>query len=94
MATLLADSGSNSFDVGGAPCALQCKPKKCRQECKRSCPVNSMGKMCITVEATSKVAWSELLQLSCCQQVSRLQRSAPPRTMQSQRSCASDAASA
>ncbi|KAI9362398.1 Fer4-like domain in RNase L inhibitor, RLI-domain-containing protein [Pilaira anomala] len=23
--------------------ADKCKPKKCRQECKRSCPVNRMG---------------------------------------------------
>lgn len=24
--------------------ADRCKPKKCRQECRRSCPVNRMGK--------------------------------------------------
>lgn len=25
----------------------KCKPKKCRQECKRQCPVVKLGKMCI-----------------------------------------------
>ena len=24
--------------------ADRCKPKKCRQECRKSCPVNRMGK--------------------------------------------------
>lgn len=24
----------------------KCKPKKCRQECKKSCPVVRMGKKC------------------------------------------------
>ena len=27
----------------------KCKPKKCKQECKKSCPVNNIGKMCIEV---------------------------------------------
>ena len=27
----------------------ECKPKKCRQECKKSCPVVKMGKQCIEV---------------------------------------------
>jgi len=34
----------------------KCKPKKCRQECKRSCPVVGMGKLCIEVAPTSKIA--------------------------------------
>lgn len=34
----------------------KCKPKKCRQECKRSCPVVHMGKMCIEVSPSSKIA--------------------------------------
>ena len=25
----------------------KCKPKRCRQECKKSCPVVRMGKLCI-----------------------------------------------
>ncbi|KAJ2699394.1 Fe-S cluster-binding ribosome biosynthesis protein [Coemansia sp. IMI 203386] len=36
--------------------ADKCKPKKCRQECKKVCPVNKMGKMCIDVWPTSKVS--------------------------------------
>jgi len=34
----------------------KCKPKKCKQECKKSCPVVRMGKQCIEVEFTSKLA--------------------------------------
>ncbi|KAG1172107.1 hypothetical protein G6F36_011616 [Rhizopus arrhizus] len=46
--------------------ADKCKPKKCRQECKRSCPVNRMGKLCIEVEGTSKISWiSEELCIGC-----------------------------
>jgi ATP-binding cassette subfamily E protein 1 len=44
----------------------KCKPKKCRQECKRSCPVVRMGKMCIEVNADSKLAMiSETLCIGC-----------------------------
>jgi ATP-binding cassette subfamily E protein 1 len=31
----------------------KCKPKNCKLECKRACPVNKSGKLCITVEKTS-----------------------------------------
>ncbi|CAF0897909.1 unnamed protein product [Rotaria sordida] len=31
----------------------RCKPKKCNQECKRSCPVNKTGKLCIEVKLES-----------------------------------------
>ena len=34
-----------------------CKPKKCRQECKKSCPVVKLGKLCIEVGPTSKLAF-------------------------------------
>ena len=34
----------------------RCKPKKCKQECKRLCPVVSMGKLCIEVDINVKVA--------------------------------------
>jgi len=34
----------------------KCKPKKCRQECKKTCPVVRMGKLCIEVTATDKSA--------------------------------------
>lgn len=33
----------------------KCKPKKCRQECKKSCPVVRMGRLCIEVSPTSKI---------------------------------------
>lgn len=35
----------------------RCKPKQCRQECRKSCPVVAMGKMCIEVKPTDKVAF-------------------------------------
>jgi ATP-binding cassette subfamily E protein 1 len=44
----------------------KCKPKKCRQECKRNCPVVRMGKLCIEVEPTSKISKiSEELCVGC-----------------------------
>ncbi|XP_065838260.1 ATP-binding cassette sub-family E member 1-like isoform X2 [Oscarella lobularis] len=44
----------------------KCKPKKCRQECKRSCPVVRMGKLCIEVVPTDKLAFiSETLCIGC-----------------------------
>lgn len=44
----------------------RCKPKKCRQECKKSCPVVRMGKLCIQVEKDSKLAFiSEELCIGC-----------------------------
>ncbi|ANZ77330.1 Ribosome biogenesis and translation initiation and termination protein [Komagataella phaffii CBS 7435] len=44
----------------------RCKPKKCRQECRKSCPVVKTGKLCIEVEAYSKIAFiSETLCIGC-----------------------------
>ena len=44
----------------------RCKPKKCRQECKKSCPVVKIGKLCIEVKSTDKVAFlSETLCIGC-----------------------------
>lgn len=44
----------------------RCKPKKCRQECKKSCPVVRIGKFCIEVKPTDKIAWiSEELCVGC-----------------------------
>ena len=44
----------------------RCKPKKCRQECKKSCPVVRMGKLCIEVSTESKIAFiSEELCIGC-----------------------------
>ncbi|CAN0131742.1 unnamed protein product, partial [Phaeothamnion confervicola] len=44
----------------------RCKPKKCKQECKKSCPVVRMGKLCIEVNPNSKIAFiSEELCIGC-----------------------------
>ncbi|KAL6155489.1 Fe-S cluster-binding ribosome biosynthesis protein [Exserohilum turcicum] len=44
----------------------KCKPKKCRQECKKSCPVVRTGKLCIEVDSSSKIAFiSERLCIGC-----------------------------
>lgn len=44
----------------------KCKPKKCKQECKKSCPVVRMGKLCIEVTPSSKIAFiSEELCIGC-----------------------------
>lgn len=46
--------------------ADKCKPKKCRQECKKFCPVVRMGKICIEATPKSKAAWiSEELCIGC-----------------------------
>ena len=37
--------------------AEKCKPKKCHQECKKSCPVVKLGKLCIEVGPKSKLAY-------------------------------------
>ncbi|EOA31932.1 hypothetical protein CARUB_v10015171mg [Capsella rubella] len=44
----------------------RCKPNKCRQECKKSCPVVKTGKLCIEVTPASKAAFlSEELCIGC-----------------------------
>lgn len=44
----------------------KCKPKRCRQECKKSCPVVRMGKLCIEVSVNDKIATiSEELCIGC-----------------------------
>ena len=44
----------------------KCKPKKCKQECKGSCPVVKMGKLCIEVTPASKLSFiSEDLCIGC-----------------------------
>lgn len=46
--------------------AEKCKPKKCNQECKKSCPVVKLGKLCIEVTNKSKLAFiSEPLCIGC-----------------------------
>lgn len=34
----------------------KCKPTKCKQECKRSCPVQQMGKQCFDIKQTSSIS--------------------------------------
>lgn len=47
--------------------ATKCKPKKCRQECKKSCPSVKLGKLCIEVGPKSKLAYiSEPLCIGKC----------------------------
>lgn len=44
----------------------KCKPRKCRQECKKRCPVVRQGKLCIEVGETSSIAAiSESLCIGC-----------------------------
>ena len=44
----------------------KCKPRRCKQECKKFCPVVRGGALCIQVEPTSKHAWiSEELCIGC-----------------------------
>ncbi|KAJ8297673.1 hypothetical protein KUTeg_024204 [Tegillarca granosa] len=44
----------------------KCKPKRCRHECKKSCPVVRMGKLCIEVTPADKIAFiSEELCIGC-----------------------------
>ncbi|GFT70415.1 ATP-binding cassette sub-family E member 1 [Trichonephila clavipes] len=44
----------------------KCKPKRCKQECKKSCPVVRMGKLCIEVTPADKIAFiSENLCIGC-----------------------------
>mmetsp|Transcript_62851 Transcript_62851/g.132701 ORF Transcript_62851/g.132701 Transcript_62851/m.132701 type:complete len:613 (+) Transcript_62851:187-2025(+) len=44
----------------------RCKPKKCKQECKKYCPVVRTGKLCVEASKDSKIAWiSEPLCIGC-----------------------------
>jgi len=44
----------------------RCKPKKCKHECKKFCPVVRTGKLCIEVSKESKICWiSEPLCIGC-----------------------------
>ncbi|KAJ6219753.1 hypothetical protein RDWZM_005565 [Blomia tropicalis] len=46
--------------------ADKCKPKRCRLECKKSCPVVRMGKLCIEVSTNDKLSKiSEELCIGC-----------------------------
>jgi len=44
----------------------KCKPKKCKQECKKFCPVVRTGKLCVEVDKDSKICFiSEPLCIGC-----------------------------
>lgn len=44
----------------------KCKPRRCQQECKKSCPVVRMGRLCIEVTPNDKIAKiSEELCIGC-----------------------------
>lgn len=60
------DSGGDALTRIAIINTEKCKPKKCRQECKKSCPVVKMGKLCIEVGPKSKLAFiSEPLCIGC-----------------------------
>lgn len=44
-----------------------CKPKDCGLECKKACPVNRIGKQCITIKKTSSIAENMCIGCSACQ---------------------------
>lgn len=60
----------DSGDTGRLRIAIvssdKCKPKKCKQECKKFCPVVRTGKLCVEADKSSKVAFiSEPLCIGC-----------------------------
>lgn len=44
----------------------KCKPKKCKQECKKRCPVNSIGKKCIDIEDIAVIAENLCIGCNSC----------------------------
>jgi ATP-binding cassette subfamily E protein 1 len=66
--------GKKGKDEGGGEARMRiaivnedkCKPKKCKQECKKFCPVVRTGKLCVEVTKDSKMCWiSEPLCIGC-----------------------------
>ena len=47
----------------------KCRPKKCNSECKKSCVVNKIGKLCIEIEDIAKI--NESVCIGCNQCVSK-----------------------
>ena len=46
--------------------ADRCKPNKCNQECKKSCPIVRLGRFCIDVNELSKISTiSESMCIGC-----------------------------
>ena len=65
-ATKEADTPGDALTRIAIISAERCKPKKCGQECKKSCPVVKLGKLCIEVGPKSKIAYlSEPLCIGC-----------------------------
>lgn len=44
----------------------KCKPKKCKKECMKACPVNSTGKMCVEIEDIAKINESLCIGCNAC----------------------------
>jgi ATP-binding cassette subfamily E protein 1 len=60
------ESAADRLDRIAIVSADRCRPKKCRQECKKACPVVKIGKLCIEVSGSSKIAYiSEELCIGC-----------------------------
>tara|TARA_B100000401_G_scaffold204884_1_gene138250 strand:+ start:292 stop:2136 length:1845 start_codon:yes stop_codon:yes gene_type:complete len=60
------EDSSDQLDRIAIVSADRCRPKKCKQECKKSCPVVKVGKLCIEVSGSSKLAYiSEDLCIGC-----------------------------
>lgn len=66
--------GKDDDSAGGSDARLRiaiinsdrCKPKKCKQECKKFCPVVRTGKLCVEASKETKTAWiSESLCIGC-----------------------------
>jgi ATP-binding cassette subfamily E protein 1 len=51
------DEGEDAMSRIAIIAQERCKPKKCHQECKKSCPVVKLGKLCIEVGPKSKIAF-------------------------------------
>jgi ATP-binding cassette subfamily E protein 1 len=45
----------------------KCKPKKCRHECQKKCPVNQSSKMCIEIEEIAKISENLCIGCGICQ---------------------------
>ncbi|KAL4855086.1 ABC transporter E family member 2 [Chlorella vulgaris] len=61
-----SDGGDQTLTRIAIVSGNRCKPKKCKQECKRFCPVVKIGKMCIEVTSNDRIAWiSEDLCIGC-----------------------------
>jgi len=66
----MGKKSDDSGDTGRLRIAIvssdKCKPKKCKQECKKFCPVVRTGKLCVEADKNSKSAFiSEPLCIGC-----------------------------